>query len=77
VLNDAALADYKENPQNYRVEYFNEDVSPASWDPLPKQTYLTRRLVCGQTDNAGLFALAVYSDQPVPVTGESPQPYQP
>jgi len=78
VLSDENWSLFMTNPDSYRVEYFDESFSPASWIPLTKTSMEERHMVCGQTTNLSLFALSTKNiDQVIPLTGGTREPYQP
>jgi len=65
---------YKQTPDSYQVQYYDESQNPPRWAPLPLTTHDQQAQLCGQTTHFSLFALAVKAPVGVPNTGATPFP---
>lgn len=60
---------YTENPDQYQVQYYNDEDQDPVWVVLPLATYPERYQLCGQTNHLSIFALAVKPEAMIVVTG--------
>ena len=60
---------FSQNPDYFRIQYFDNQSDPTRWAPLPQVTYPERSQLCGQTSRLSVFALAIHADGGIPVTG--------
>jgi hypothetical protein len=78
ILNDENWNQLITNPNSYRVEYFDENITPASWAPLAQTIMNERHMICGQATQLSLFALSTNNaNQIIPITGATNEPYRP
>lgn len=58
--------DFDGHPDNYQVQYYDQQQDPPQWVALPAVTHPERFQLCGQTDHLSVFALAVRVVPPTP-----------
>jgi hypothetical protein len=62
--------DYTKRPDEYQVQYYNEEQESPGWEPVPMVTHPERNELCGEVDHFSLFALAIKKPpSAVPITG--------
>jgi hypothetical protein len=66
---------FKNYPQNYKIQFYNEILSNPKWEDLPLGIKNEKSEICGQVNHLSLFALAVY--QPNQQTPNPLGPYSP
>jgi hypothetical protein len=73
-LNREQFRDYNKRPTDFLVQYYAEEQNPPRWENLVIVSNSDKSQLCGLTDHLSLFALAVWSEEVIPVTGPTPTP---
>jgi len=73
-LNNEQWQDYNKRPKDYLIQFFAEDQNPPRWENLVMVSDTEKFQLCGLTNHLSLFALAIWSEEAIPVTGLTPAP---
>jgi hypothetical protein len=73
-LTNEQWRDYNKRPQDYLVQFFAEDQNPPRWENLVMVSDTEKFQLCGLTNHLSLFALAIWSEEAIPVTGLTATP---
>jgi hypothetical protein len=63
---------YTQNPDEFQVHYYAEELNPPRWEALPLTAYPDRLQLCGQTGHLSIFALAIKERTVIPGTNATP-----
>jgi hypothetical protein len=73
VLNEAEWHAYRQAPENYQIQYYDDLHRPFSWRGYSTYAFEERHSLCTQTNRARLMALALKGDA-IPLTGGGNSP---
>jgi hypothetical protein len=74
VLMPEQWADFTQRPDDYQVQYFDEQQLPYRWEALPVVTDPKEYQLCTQTGHLSIYALAVKKAEVIPITGLTSTP---
>lgn len=78
VLTNESWNEFITTPGSFRVEFFDETLSPASWIPLTQNILDDRHMICGMATKLSLFALSTNNvNQITPPEAGTHEPYRP
>jgi hypothetical protein len=61
--------EFLQRPDDFNVQFFDSEKFPSQWITLSMVMDPNRYELCGQTDHLSLYALAIRSEESIPVTG--------
>lgn len=66
--------EFTQRPDDFQVQYFDDQQSPSRWISLPMTMDPDRSELCSETDHLSLYALAIRSTDVIPITGATRVP---